>query len=684
MRHSVLCFASLLASLPTSTHAATSQKPHIISILQDDLGYDDINLNTEWTKNISSLQNEGIQLTNHYTHWHCSPTRRSFLSGRLPIHHGEQLSGDTTDDIDVRMEWVSSKLKKQGYSTHWFGKWHTGFRSYKHLAISNGFDEAVGSFQTGGAYAGPSHSMRWENDHPLYKDSIFINKPASCIPSDDYEPSDPLGSTYHFYTGPGTETTTGMCDPATFHANSDMPWGVKMSSVAVVSAAECCGECTTAAGCTHWVYEPGKSMARTKNCHIKRNSGKKPDGPVEQKDGSTCGYNSNTPTPSPPSPSPSPPPAPPPAPSEAECSNEYSTDLWGQLAVDAVTKHTNVSQPLYIHLCFEAVHTPYDKAPGDPTGNTYVGMMWRADIYVGALVNQLKAKGWYDNTLIMYSPDNGGVGSGINYPLRGEKHSNWEGGLRTAAFVSGGLIPPSLRGTTNSINMHIVDWYATFAFLAGASTTDDPPTMPLPVDPSNPKLNIYGNSSFPPLDGRNVWPMLMSPSNYSIDSAHKYLVLSKEVVVAGKWKLLVSQPHFKSQNNGWKSREGVWRQPNTTETMPCMGQDVAPSKSSLPLPNGTVCLFDVRADPGEHWDVASSNSDVVTELYASLNNAILGQRDCSGWSGPVPGPYDPFRKRTGCSPPELMGVCNDACANAKWKAFDAKADGPICGVPGCV
>ena len=98
--------------------------------------------------------------------------------------------------------------------------------------------------------------------------------------------------------------------------------------------------------------------------------------------------------------------------------------------------------------------------------------------------------------------------------------------------------------------MHIVDWYATFAFLAGASTTDDPPTMPLPVDPSNPKLNIYGNSSFPPLDGRNVWPMLMSPSNYSIDSVHKYLVLSKEVVVAGRWKLLVSQPHFKTQNNG--------------------------------------------------------------------------------------------------------------------------------------
>ena len=63
----------------------------------------------------SALAKEGIILTNHYTHWHCSPTRRSFLTGRLPIHHGEQLSGDATDDIDLRMEWVSDKLHTAGY-----------------------------------------------------------------------------------------------------------------------------------------------------------------------------------------------------------------------------------------------------------------------------------------------------------------------------------------------------------------------------------------------------------------------------------------------------------------------------------------------------------------------------------------------------------------------------------------
>ena len=74
-----------------------------------------------FTKNLTGLINEGILLTNHYTHWHCSPTRRSFLTGRLPIHHGEQLSADDSDDIDLRMTWVSQKLKEGGYHTHWFG-----------------------------------------------------------------------------------------------------------------------------------------------------------------------------------------------------------------------------------------------------------------------------------------------------------------------------------------------------------------------------------------------------------------------------------------------------------------------------------------------------------------------------------------------------------------------------------
>ena len=121
-------FAFLVIGAALSTAAAvTAPKPHIISVLQDDLGWYDSGIHNpqmvKWTHNITNLAQEGIVLTNHYVHWHCSPTRRSFLTGRLPIHHGEQLSGDTTDDIDLRYTWVSGKLAKASYSCHWFGKW---------------------------------------------------------------------------------------------------------------------------------------------------------------------------------------------------------------------------------------------------------------------------------------------------------------------------------------------------------------------------------------------------------------------------------------------------------------------------------------------------------------------------------------------------------------------------------
>ena len=63
---------------------------------------------------MQALASSGIILNSHYVHWHCSPTRRSFLSGRLPVHHHEQLSGDQGDDLDLRWELISDKLKKAG------------------------------------------------------------------------------------------------------------------------------------------------------------------------------------------------------------------------------------------------------------------------------------------------------------------------------------------------------------------------------------------------------------------------------------------------------------------------------------------------------------------------------------------------------------------------------------------
>ena len=650
------------AADPTSR----TKPPHIISILQDDLGFYDSGVHNPaaaaWTENITSLARNGITLEYHYTHWHCSPSRRSFLSGRLPIHHGEQLSPNSGDDIDLRMHWISDKLSQAGYQAHWFGKYHTGFRSFNHLPIRHNFTKSTGSLQTGGSYSGPKHTTRWQEDHPIWLDSQFTDKPPGCAGD--------VGAWMH-----SSSSSSSSCATSAYYNNTNLECGSPITKTDASSAAACCAQCSSTSGCTHWVFVPGGDGGGGSDgtleppCHIKRGDANCPKAHA----GATSGVVGQSPSPSPPS-------------GDSTCTNEYSTDLWGQLALQAISEH-DASTPLYIHLCFQAVHTPYDQAPGDPTGSVYRGMLWRADVFIGQMVTLLMDKNMYNDTLIMYSSDNGGVGDGINYPLRGEKHSNWDGGMRTTAFVSGGFVPAHLRGTKNGANMHLVDWYPTFCHLAGVDPTDDPPLPPLPADPANPFANIYGEHSFPPLDGVNLWPVLTAGSSAAPDAAHPTLVLSKEVILAGRYKLLVSQPYFKTQNNGWKGRDGTWRAPNASESVSCMSQDLPPGESFFPVPTtGRLpCLFNLRADPGEHRDLASENVDLVTKLWAQLNASVGTQRDCSGWAYPkphvVPGPAQPGGG-TSCSPPALLGACNVDCAQAKWRAYGTP-DGPMCGVPGC-
>jgi hypothetical protein len=146
-------------------------------------------------------------------------------------------------------------------------------------------------------------------------------------------------------------------------------------------------------------------------------------------------------------------------------------------------------------------------------------------------------------------------------------------------------VPAAVRGTNNTVNMHVSDWYATFATIANVDPTDDPPVLPLPGNPHRPFDNIYGNRSFPPADGRSLWSAITEPAalgNSAPDAVHPQLVLSKEVLLAGRWKLLVSQPHFKTQNNGWHGKDGTWVPPTAAESFDCLHQDLGPAVSFFP------------------------------------------------------------------------------------------------------
>lgn len=91
-----------------------------------DLGYHNVGFHNpdQISPHINELVNDGILLEGHYTFQFCSPTRSSFLSGRLPIHVNmeQPTPGSTPGGIDLRMELISQVLKKASYRTHFIGK----------------------------------------------------------------------------------------------------------------------------------------------------------------------------------------------------------------------------------------------------------------------------------------------------------------------------------------------------------------------------------------------------------------------------------------------------------------------------------------------------------------------------------------------------------------------------------
>jgi len=132
-----------------------------------------------------------------------------------------------------------------------------------------------------------------------------------------------------------------------------------------------------------------------------------------------------------------------------------------------------------------------------------LGMASALDWAVGAVVDSLKDLKLYDNTIIIYTSDNGaqqGQG-GTSFPLRGWKTQLYEGGVRVPGWVSGGspLIPDNIRGTINHKMYHITDWLPTIVALGGGSTDN----------------NLA-------LDGYNVWPSLVG----DVDSPRTEILLN--------------------------------------------------------------------------------------------------------------------------------------------------------------
>jgi arylsulfatase A-like enzyme len=105
--------------------AAAAAPPHLISIVVDDLGFHDTQLHNNrsfMTSHFGDLANAGITLDRHHTYMYCSPTRRSFLSGRFPAHiTGQQPAGTCSNLLPLNFTLLPGKLKQAGYQAHMVG-----------------------------------------------------------------------------------------------------------------------------------------------------------------------------------------------------------------------------------------------------------------------------------------------------------------------------------------------------------------------------------------------------------------------------------------------------------------------------------------------------------------------------------------------------------------------------------
>ncbi|XP_047501488.1 arylsulfatase B-like [Penaeus chinensis] len=160
----------------------------------------------------------------------------------------------------------------------------------------------------------------------------------------------------------------------------------------------------------------------------------------------------------------------------------YGTHLFADRAVRIIEEHQGSDQPFFLYLALQNVHLPLEVPDEylvhypedlDEDRRLLLGMVTALDEAVGRVVQALKDTGLYDNSVIVFSSDNGGVGMNgeSNQPLRGNKGSMWEGGTRAVGFVHS----PLLQGTprVHSGLLHITDWHNTLLALAGESILPD-------------------------------------------------------------------------------------------------------------------------------------------------------------------------------------------------------------------
>ncbi|RLD30630.1 MAG: arylsulfatase [Bacteroidetes bacterium] len=258
------------------------------------------------------------------------------------------------------------------------------------------------------------------------------------------------------------------------------------------------------------------------------------------------------------------------------------TTKYTEFAVDFINRHKD--GPFFLYVAHTMVHVPLgvsDKFKGKSKQGLYGDVMMELDWSVGEIMRALKENGLDNNTLVIYTSDNGpwlnfGNHAGSTGGLREGKGTSWEGGQREPTVmkwpgkIPEGKICNKLSGT--------IDILPTIAKITGAKLPD----------------HI--------IDGVNILPLMLGDeqANPRDHFYYYYRKNSLEAVRKGKWKLVL--PHsYRTYKNALPGNDGF----------------------AGPTGTGTtgLALYNLRRDPGESYDVKDLYPEVVEDMMLLVKDA---------------------------------------------------------------
>jgi len=257
----------------------------------------------------------------------------------------------------------------------------------------------------------------------------------------------------------------------------------------------------------------------------------------------------------------------------------------------------NKDRPFFLYLPHAMPHKPLaaseDFYTPDTPKDLYGYAIRELDWSVGRLLTRLKELNLDENTLVIFTSDNGPWFGGSTGGLRGMKGNPWDGGIRVPMIarwpgrIEGGRLSREVCG--------IIDIFPTVCKVAGA---------PLPADRV--------------IDGKDILPLMTSDARSPHEAIYAMAGARLSIVRSGQWKLHVRSPgpetRYRQDASGWVDPRG-----------PDGVTIIAPFEQARPDqypgvltgdPPKELMLFDLERDPAEQHDVAAENPEVVRRLRA--------------------------------------------------------------------